>query len=233
MFGPEIVSSLSHGGYTLLFIAFLSLVALAIAAERIVACWGVIERSRALAEQVTRMLLRRELEQARAACERSRAPASELFRAGFARVAQANGASKGAAREGGKESLAGAVEGAVERERMALLLKLKRNLWVLGTIATISPFVGLFGTVVGIRQAFSAMAAAGTGGFAVVADGISAALVATAAGIFVAIEAVVLYNYFQARLGRVGAELRLLSEEFVELLLEQEGAPRDGELPAP
>jgi len=88
---------------------------------------------------------------------------------------------------------------------VALTLRLKCHLWALGTVGTISPFVGLFGTVVGIRSAFTAMAAAGTGGFAVVANGISEALVATAAGIFVAIEAVVLYNYFQARLGRIAA----------------------------
>src|SRR5690606_34855636 len=119
--------------------------------------------------------------------------------------------------QSGKES----VEGAVERERVQVLLKLKSRMWALGTIGTISPFVGLFGTVVGIRTAFSAMAAAGTGGFAVVADGISEALIATAAGIFVAVEAVIFYNYFQARLGRISTELKLLTDEFVELLKER------------
>jgi biopolymer transport protein ExbB len=69
------------------------------------------------------------------------------------------------------------------------------------------------------------MSAAGTGGFAVVADGISEALVTTAAGIFVAVEAVVLYNFFQARLGRASTELKLMAEEFVELLGELPPAP--------
>jgi biopolymer transport protein ExbB len=71
------------------------------------------------------------------------------------------------------------------------------NLWVLGTIASAAPFIGLFGTVMGIIRSFHTMAIAGTGGFAIVAGGISEALIATALGLAVGILAVVLYNYFQ------------------------------------
>ena len=63
--------------------------------------------------------------------------------------------------------------------------------------------------------------AGGTGGTGAVMTGISEALIATAAGILVAVEAVVIYNYFQARLARVSVELKLLAEEFVELLRER------------
>ncbi len=61
----------------------------------------------------------------------------------------------------------------------------------------------------------------GTGGPGTVMVGISEALVATAAGILVAVEAVVLYNYFQSRLARMSVELKLISDEFVELLREK------------
>ena len=79
--------------------------------------------------------------------------------------------------------------------------------------------------IVSIMSAFSAMAESGTGGFAVVASGISQALVATASGIFVAIEAVVFFNFFQAKLGRVASELRLFAEEFCELLADLPAEP--------
>src|SRR4030065_1340127 len=78
--------------------------------------------------------------------------------------------------------------------------KLRKHLWILGTVASSAPFIGLLGTVVGIIKSFESMAIAGTGGFAVVAAGISEALVATALGLAVAIIAVIFYNYFQTRI---------------------------------
>ena len=87
--------------------------------------------------------------------------------------------------------------------------KLKKHLWILGTVASSAPFIGLLGTVIGIISSFESMAIAGTGGFAVVAAGISEALVATALGLAVAIIAVVFYNYFQTRIGSLNALFRI------------------------
>jgi biopolymer transport protein ExbB len=94
------------------------------------------------------------------------------------------------------------------------------NLWVLGTIAAAAPFIGLFGTVMGIIRSFHTMAIAGTGGFAIVAGGISEALIATALGLAVGILAVVLYNYFQSRVERIDAALRIGSARVIEALLD-------------
>jgi len=77
---------------------------------------------------------------------------------------------------------------------------MKKNLWALGTISSSAPFIGLFGTIAGIMQSFDDIAIAGKGGFAVVAAGLSEALIATAAGILVAVMAVILYNFFLSRL---------------------------------
>ena len=96
--------------------------------------------------------------------------------------------------------------------------QLKRPLWILGTVASSAPFIGLFGTVVGIIKAFHNMAALGSGGFAVVAAGISEALVATALGLGVAIIALVFYNYFQVRLERIESALTIGTARLVEAL---------------
>ena len=93
------------------------------------------------------------------------------------------------------------------------------NLWVLGTIASAAPFIGLFGTVMGIIRSFHTMALAGTGGFGIVAGGISEALIATALGLAVGILAVVLYNYFQSRVERIDAALQIGSARVIEALL--------------
>ena len=99
--------------------------------------------------------------------------------------------------------------------------KLETNLPFLASVGSTSPYIGLFGTVWGIMNSFRSLANMTQATLASVAPGISEALVATAAGIAVAVEAVVLYNYFQARVTRVGVELKLIADEFLELLAER------------
>ncbi len=89
-------------------------------------------------------------------------------------------------------------------------------LWVLGTIGSSAPFIGLFGTVLGIIRAFHSMALAGTGGFGVVAGGISEALIATALGLAIGIVSLVFYNYLQNRVERIDAALRIGSARVLE-----------------
>jgi biopolymer transport protein ExbB/TolQ len=96
--------------------------------------------------------------------------------------------------------------------------KLKKNLWILGTVASSAPFIGLLGTVVGIIKSFESMAIAGTGGFAVVAAGISEALVATALGLGVAIIAVIFYNYFQTRISMLTGLFRIQAAKVVQIM---------------
>ncbi len=95
---------------------------------------------------------------------------------------------------------------------------LKKSLWIIGTIGSSAPFIGLFGTVVGIIKSFQSIAISGKSGFAVVASGLSEALIATAAGIVVAVMAVILYNYFQNRLSRVNTEIRNRMQDLMDLI---------------
>jgi biopolymer transport protein ExbB/TolQ len=181
-----------------------------VAIERLIALWGVSEKARALGQTVAKHLLQGDMVAARTAAERSTALAADIFLAGFDRLAK-----------GSQNSL----DAVVERERALVNLKMKRHLWILATLGATTPFVGLFGTVAGIMRSFRELGldveAGGTGGSAAVMAGISEALVATAVGILVAVEAVVLFNYFQSRLSRVAVEMRLLADEFVELLREK------------
>lgn len=80
------------------------------------------------------------------------------------------------------------------------ITKLENGLGVLATLGAISPFIGLFGTVVGIIKSFSALSLTDTSNYAHVMSGIAEALIATAAGLFVAVPAVMFYNYFTKRL---------------------------------
>lgn len=95
---------------------------------------------------------------------------------------------------------------------------LRRYLWLLGTIGSSAPFIGLFGTVVGIIKSFDSISKAGKSGFAVVAADLSEALVATAAGIIVAVMAVFLYNFFQSRLASINLFLKNRMEDLHDLI---------------
>lgn len=96
---------------------------------------------------------------------------------------------------------------------------LRRHLWILGTIGSSAPFIGLFGTVVGIIKSFESMGASGKGGFAIVSKGLSEALVATAAGILVAVIALLLYNILQVRIRNLHFDLRNKLEDLKDLHL--------------
>ncbi len=105
-----------------------------------------------------------------------------------------------------------------EDKRFEELEALKGPLWVLGTVGASAPFIGLFGTVVGIVKAFHNMALMGSGGFSVVAAGISEALIATALGLIVAIIAVIAFNYFQTRIERIEAALTIASNRVLDAI---------------
>ncbi len=105
-----------------------------------------------------------------------------------------------------------------EEKRFEEIEALKGPLWVLGTVGASAPFIGLFGTVVGIIKAFHNMAVMGSGGFSVVAAGISEALIATGLGLAVAIIAVIFYNYFQTRVERIEAALTIASHRVLDAI---------------
>ena len=102
--------------------------------------------------------------------------------------------------------------------------------FILATVGSTAPFVGLVGTIFGIINAFSAMAASGSGGLASVSGGIAEALVATAVGIVVAIIGVWQFNYFTSRIELITNDISVSVEEFVDwcekqLIARAEGSP--------
>lgn len=105
---------------------------------------------------------------------------------------------------------------AMERVSALELIRLEHFLSTLATIGSISPFVGLFGTVLGIINAFTSLAGNGAAGPSVVANGIAEALVATAAGLFTAVPAVIAYNYFVRRVTRFDTEMATAASDLLD-----------------
>ena len=110
---------------------------------------------------------------------------------------------------------------ALERAEAIVHAELKRGISSLATIGSTGPFVGLFGTVVGIINAFKGISSEKSTGLGAVAGGISEALVTTAVGLFVAIPAVWMYNYFSGRIEAFDVEMGNSSSELVDYFLKR------------
>jgi biopolymer transport protein ExbB/biopolymer transport protein TolQ len=119
------------------------------------------------------------------------------------------------------EGFENTLRSATEREGVLITQEFKRGLPGLASIGATAPFVGLFGTVVGIMNSFFGMAATGTGGIGAVAGGIAEALVNTAAGILVALPAVWGFNYFLGRMERIHSEIDNASSELVDYFIKR------------
>jgi len=188
--------------FTLVILFLCSTISVAVTLER----WWFFRKARVDVDQllagVRKLIESGKVDQAQAACQKSPAAA--------ARVVSYALANRAHSRVELEELLAS--------KRLEERLRLERFLGVLGTMGNTAPFIGLFGTVIGIIKAFRDLALSGAGGPAVVAKGIAEALVATAAGMVVAIPAVILYNYFMRKVKTVSVEMEICSARFLVML---------------
>jgi biopolymer transport protein ExbB len=201
-------------GPTLVFMLAVSMATVAIALER----WWMLIRARGAVtrsdERVLEAARRGDLEESRRLADNLASPFREVFAAGLDRAL-------------------GRVRGepgtAMAREAKRTAAKLRAGLWMLGSVGALMPFAGLLGTVVGVMSSFKAIGTSGQGGFSVVSAGISEALIATAAGLFVAIEAVLFFNLLGQKATGVARDLNLLVDEMGELVRTRKG---DAERPS-
>jgi len=150
------------------------------------------------------LLQKESLDRALAACEKNRA-AGSMIQGALSRW----------------KTGASAVEETLAGFRLEVKLRLERRLWVLGTLGNNAPFIGLFGTVLGVIKAFADLSSGGQGGPEVVMGGLSEALIATAAGLLVAIPAVLAYNYFMKRVSDLLVEWDVMSRHLMAALKEK------------
>lgn len=195
--------------YVLYLLIGLSVLCLGIAVERVV--FGAMNRTSAalLEPLLTRVLQGGSLPEAADELDRLKGVEARVLGAGLR-----------AGVDGGAEAAEEAIAGTLSIER----LKLERGLIVLGTTGSNAPFVGLFGTVLGIMKAFKELAQNEAEAASAVMVGISQALVATAAGLFVAIPAVVMYNVFQRRNKELLTRVESLSHLMLSRLKSRPGA---------
>lgn len=193
----------SSGGVTLYVLIVCSILSLAVIIDRF-----LYYRKRSKVKRVEFMeSVRKELErgkfyQALALCQEARAPFANVAHSGISLQARPE-----------KE-----ISNSMERAIVIEITGLEKFNAILGTIGSVAVYIGLFGTVLGIIRAFHDISASGASGVNVVISGISEALVCTAAGLAVAVPAVVAYNYFAKRVDNFITDMELCASEVLDLL---------------
>ncbi len=201
----SILGMIQQGYYATYPLLFISVVCLAIIFERVWALMGIQGRAAKLADTLVPSLRQGKFNEALQATQARSNPAERVYHVLIA-----------AAQTLDRDHL---VELDEER-RFQETLELNRYGWVLATSGASAPFIGLFGTVVGILVAFQSMAIMGTGGFSVVAAGISEALISTALGLAVAIIAVIFFNYFSVKIQNINALLQINGDRLIDAALQ-------------
>jgi biopolymer transport protein ExbB len=193
--GLDLLTIIHQGAIATYPLIFLSIISVTVVLERLWSLKNISSATLRISESLLEPIKKGQKDLAIAICrQNSDSPAGRIFLRIFAKETN----------QPLETANAFATEAMFEETQI-----LKKHLWILGTVASSAPFIGLLGTVVGIIKSFESMAIAGTGGFAVVAAGISEALVATALGLAVAIIALVFYNYFQTRISNVNGLFRI------------------------
>ena len=188
--------------FTLVILFFCSIVSLWLTGERLVFFWKAKADGDKLLSGVYKLLQDGKADQAVQQCRDNRAAVSQVVHYGLLHRSRPRLE----------------LEELLASKRLEERLKLEKNLVILGTMGNTVPFVGLFGTVMGIIQAFRDLALAGSGGPAVVAKGIAEALVATAGGLAVAIPAVVVYNFFMRKVKSLSVDMEVVSARFLVMV---------------
>jgi biopolymer transport protein ExbB len=201
----SILAMIQQGYYATYPLLFISVVCLAIIFERIWALMGIQSKAAKLADSLVPTLRQGKFNEALQATQARTNPAERVYHVLVA-----------AAQTLDRDHL---VELDEER-RFQETIELNRYVWVLATAGASAPFIGLFGTVVGILVAFQSMAIMGTGGFSVVAAGISEALISTALGLAVAIVAVIFFNYFSVKIQNINALLQINGDRLIDAALQ-------------
>ena len=205
-----------------IILALLSVYSITVMIERLVTFAKAKKQSLIFARQVTTFLKQDNI--AGAIAESKKYKDSHLARVVSAGLYEFQYEVQSGALEAPGHDMVEAAKRAVEREALMVTADFKRGIGGLATIATTAPFIGLFGTVIGIIHSFEGISKGGGGNLASVSGGIAEALWTTAAGLFVAIPAVWMFNYFMNKIERFQVEMSNSASELLDYFVKRKGA---------
>lgn len=192
------------GGITVFVLLFISILSWWIIIERIIRFTQIKLDTREFMDKIKKMVQKKDFESAIMLAESTPGPVAAVILSGLKN----------------KDLEKTKIESVMQRELNFEAERLQKYLDILGTIGNVTPFIGLFGTVLGIIRAFHDLSLATGGGPSVVANGIAEALVATAMGLFVAVPAVIAYNLFVKKIDSIETQCINAASELADVIEE-------------
>ena len=202
-----------------ILLIFLSIISLYLFFERQIVFFKARKKSKQIAPKLADMMKRGQIREALDVSSKKEYKGSHLARVTAAGIREFM---DGKEANLPLEEQVGTAQRGCERASIIFTQELKRGSNTLATIATSSPFIGLFGTIAGIINAFRGMALTGSGGIGAVAQGIAEALITTAFGIGVAIIALWCYNFLATKIDTYSAEMTNTTSEIVDFFIRKE-----------
>lgn len=195
---------LMKGGVTVMFLLGISVISWWIIIDRLIKFGRIRIKSGEFMEKVARLMDAGDADAVITLCQSTPGPVSAVVLEGIKN----------------KKKDRNMIESAMQRVINKEAERMQSMLGILGTVGNVTPFIGLFGTVLGIIKAFHDLSLSSGGGPSVVANGIAEALVATAMGIFVAVPAVIFYNHFVRQVDSIENEAVTAGSHMLDLLEE-------------
>lgn len=203
--GKTIFEIIGMGGFTMYILLACSVASMGIFIERSFYFWRNSANRDALMSHIRAEVEKAAYDVAIKICEMEGTPIANVVGAGLKK-------------HGCEEK---EISAAMEREMLVETENLERFVSIVGTIGNVAVYIGLFGTVLGIVNAFHNISATGSGGLPVVIAGVAEALICTATGLLVAVPSVVVYNYFIRRVDRFVIDMEFCRSETAELLVKR------------
>ncbi|MFH1096706.1 MAG: MotA/TolQ/ExbB proton channel family protein [Candidatus Desantisbacteria bacterium] len=198
----NLLQILIQGGIAMIPLLICSLIVVAIIMERFMAYRRIKFDVEDALYKIQHNILKGNILEAVSLCESKASPIAIVLRAGLLKY------------DRDKDEILEAME----RVRMEEIKKLKKYVWVVGTIGSCAPFIGLFGAIIGIIRVFYNIAATGSGGITVVSGGLAEALIATVVGLAIAIIAVIGYNWCIVSISNATEEMKIYTLRLLEIL---------------
>jgi len=209
--GEMIFTYIVQGGWVMLPIILASIIALGVFIERLAYLQKVNQNAKIINEKMKEKLKALRIDEALAVCENHPGPAANIIKSGLD-VADRS-----------REDIERSMEDASKYE----MPKLNKNLPILGTIVSVSTLLGLLGTVLGMIQSSSILATKGLANPSELIDGIAQALITTAAGLIVAIPALIAYNYLVSKIDSIISDIEISTTELIKLLKKKDESRKE------
>ncbi|MCL4557051.1 MAG: MotA/TolQ/ExbB proton channel family protein [Deltaproteobacteria bacterium] len=199
------ISFIMKGGIMMYPLLLISVISMSLIVERLIFFGRIKDLDVSLLHRIKNMITNRGMEDLKALLSVQKTPVADVLATGTDHI----------------DADISDMDIAMEQHALSIVPKLESKLWVLDTIITMAPLLGLLGTIIGMINAFQIFSSKGLNQPTGISGGVGEALIATATGLIVAVFTLVFYNYFNTRVRRIMKDMEFAANEFIKIVKQE------------